>query len=146
MQNFRGMKFSRMLPRPLETFHSVDEKRPRITFTKYIRGDSQRFRWKVARSFLSFFPLPSLCVEYNFMARLLKKKKKRKSPIPSPSLSREGRARRRSNGRMEKKMKKGRQEVCFFPRCVKRVILLPLEEELTNPELAHLEGCKCSGG
>lgn len=76
MQNFRGMKFSRMLPRPLETFHSVDEKRPRITFTKYIRGDSQRFRWKVARSFLSFFPLPSLCVEYNFMARLLKKKKK----------------------------------------------------------------------
>lgn len=40
-------------------------------------------------------------------------------------------------------MKKGRQEVCFFPRCVKR-ILLP--RRLTNPELAHLEGCKCSGG
>lgn len=146
MQNFRGMKFSRMLPRPLETFHSVDEKRPRITFTKYIRGDSQRFRWKVARSFLSFF-LSLPCV-WNTILWLVfwKKKKKRKSPIPSPSLSREGRARRRSNGRMEKKMKKGRQEVCFFPRCVKRVILLPLEEELTNLELAHLEGCKCSGG
>lgn len=88
MQNFRGMKFSRMLPRPLETFHSVDEKRPRITFTKYIRGDSQRFRWKVARSFLSFFPLPSLCVEYNFMARLLKKKKKEVSNPLSVVVSR----------------------------------------------------------
>lgn len=82
MQNFRGMKFSWMLPRPLETFHSVDEKRPRITFTKYIRGDSQRFRWKVARSFLSFF-LSLPCV-WNTILWLVFWKKKKKGSLQSP--------------------------------------------------------------
>lgn len=58
MQNFRRlctcrMKFSRLpvLPRPLETFHSADEKRPRITFTKYTRGSPPR-----SRSLLDPFP------------------------------------------------------------------------------------------
>lgn len=81
MQNFRGMKFSRMLPRPLETFHSVDEKRPRITFTKYIRGDSQRFRWKVARSFLSFF-LSLPCVWNTILWLVFWKKKKKEVSNP----------------------------------------------------------------
>lgn len=82
-----------------------------------------------------FFFLLLLPVEYNFMARLSKKKKKGVSnPLSLPRRTNEGadqkgRA-RRSNGR-EKKMKKGRQEVCFFPRCVKRI-----PRRLTNPELA----------
>lgn len=69
MQNFRRlctcrMKFIRLpvLPRPLETFHSADEKRPRITFTKYM-GDPPRFRGGCL-----ILPLFAKNVEYNFMA------------------------------------------------------------------------------
>lgn len=76
-----------MLPRPLETFHSVDEKRPRITFTKYIRGILNVF---VGRLLDPFFP-----EEYNFMARLLKKKKKGVSNPPTLSRCREGQAKAR---------------------------------------------------
>lgn len=69
MQNFRRlctcrMKFIRLpvLPRPLETFHSADEKHPRITFTKYM-GDPPRFRGGCL-----ILPLFAKNVEYNFMA------------------------------------------------------------------------------
>lgn len=142
------MKFSRMPPRPLETFHSVDEKRPRITFTKYIRGILNVFVGRLLDPFsFSFFfsPPPSRGIQFYGSSFEKKKKKGVSNPLSLPRRTSEGadqkgRA-RRSNGR-EKKMKKGRQEVCFFPRCVKRI-----PRRLTNPELARLgEGCKCSGG
>lgn len=96
------MKFSRMLPRPLETFHSVDEKRPRITFTKYIRGILNVF---VGRLLDPFFP-----EEYNFMARLLKKKKKRESLTLPPFLVVEKDKRRRGSKGASKTIEgKGRE-------------------------------------
>lgn len=130
------MKFSRMPPRPLETFHSVDEKRPRITFTKYIRGILNVFVGRLLDPFSFSFFFSSSSFPWNTILWLVFRKKKKgvSNPLSLPRRTSEGadqkgRA-RRSNGR-EKKMKKGRQEVCFFPRCVKRI-----PRRLTNPELA----------
>lgn len=67
-----GMKFSRMLPRPLETFHSVDEKRPRITFTKIHSGGFSTFSTKGGSSILLllfFSPLPLF--SWNTILRLV---------------------------------------------------------------------------
>lgn len=86
-----GMKFSRMLPRPLETFHSVDEKRPRITFTKIHSGGFSTFSSReAARSFFFFFFLPSPSSRgIQFYGSSFEKEKKKKEESPtSPSLSR----------------------------------------------------------
>lgn len=75
------MKFSRILPRPLETFHSVDEKRPWITFTKTHSGGFSTFS-------SSFFSPSPLLVEYNFTRLVFwekkRKEKKKRSLQPPP--------------------------------------------------------------
>lgn len=90
-----------MLPRPLETFHSVDEKRPRITFTKYIRGILNVF---VGRLLDPFFP-----EEYNFMACLLKKKKRESLTLPPFLVVEKDKRRRGSKGASKTIEGKGRE-------------------------------------
>lgn len=129
------MKFSRILPRPLETFHSVDEKRPRITFTKTHSGGFSTFS-------SSFFSPPPLLVEYNFTRLVFwekkrKEKKREVSNLPLVVEDRKGWARRRSNGgegEGGKEMKKGRRGQSLSTM---RETWTPPSKTRTNPELGH---------
>lgn len=129
------MKFSRILPRPLETFHSVDEKRPWITFTKTHSGEFSTFS-------SSFFPLPLFSWNIilhgsSFEKKKEKKKKRGVSNLPLVVEDRKGWARRRSNGgegEGGKEMKKGRRGQSLSTM---RETWTPPSKTRTNPELGH---------